>query len=93
MSTEIVGTVVATYSDLAGRHALVTGGGSGIGAAIVSAFARQGTKVTFLDIAREASEALVGEIAERGHTVPRYVHCDLTDADRGPADGRGCRES
>ena len=76
-----MGSVVATYSDLAGRHALVTGGGSGIGAAIVAAFARQGTKVTFLDVNDEASAALTGEIARRGHTAPRYLHCDLTDAD------------
>ena len=81
MSTAYVGSVVATYSDLAGRHALVTGGGSGIGAAIVAAFARQGTRVTFLDIADAASEGLVEKIRDGGHTEPRYVCCDLTDAE------------
>jgi D-xylose 1-dehydrogenase len=81
MSTAFVGSVVAAYSDLAGRHALVTGGGSGIGAAVVAAFARQGARVTFLDVNDEASTALVGEIGGQGRAAPRYIHCDLAAPD------------
>jgi NAD(P)-dependent dehydrogenase (short-subunit alcohol dehydrogenase family) len=68
----------AIYPDLAGRHAVVTGGGSGIGAAIVRAFAAQGSKVTFLDIADGPSRALEAELTGAGRAVA-YLHADLTD--------------
>ena len=38
----------AIYPSLRGKKVLVTGGGSGIGAGIVEAFARQGSEVTFI---------------------------------------------
>lgn len=69
----------ATYADLNGRAVFVTGGGSGIGASIVSHFAEQGAKVGFVDIATEPSERLVEEIAAKGHPRPKFVHCDLRD--------------
>ncbi|MFC3127030.1 SDR family NAD(P)-dependent oxidoreductase [Pseudoroseomonas globiformis] len=70
----------ATYPDLAGRSVFITGGGSGIGAALTRAFAHQGSKVAFVDIADAESEALVASLeAERvGHT-PLFLHCDLRD--------------
>src|SRR3546814_2448938 len=37
----------------------ITGGGTGIGEGLVTAFVRQGAKVTFVDIADEPSRALV----------------------------------
>ncbi|MDE3012246.1 MAG: SDR family NAD(P)-dependent oxidoreductase, partial [Pseudomonadota bacterium] len=48
----------ARFPSLQGRAVMVTGGGSGIGAAMVEAFARQGARVAFIDIATEPSEAL-----------------------------------
>ena len=57
----------ATYPSLRDRVVLVTGGGSGIGAAIVTAFAGQGAKVAFIDIDVEASEALADEPRRRAH--------------------------
>ena len=42
---------VARYPSLRGRTAFVTGGGSGIGAAIVESFVDQGARVAFVDIA------------------------------------------
>ena len=57
---------------------LVTGGGSGIGEAIVRRFADQKCKVAFIDIAREASEALAAELSAKGHTVS-FHHTDLKD--------------
>ena len=69
---------IATYPSLRGRTVLVTGGGSGIGAAITRRFAEQGARVGFLDIAREPSEALAAELTEAGLAV-RFVPCDLRD--------------
>ena len=43
--------MAAIYSDLEGKVVLVTGGGSGIGEAIVRRFAEQKCKVGFIDIA------------------------------------------
>jgi NAD(P)-dependent dehydrogenase (short-subunit alcohol dehydrogenase family) len=70
--------MAAIYSDLEGKVVLVTGGGSGIGEAIVRRFAEQKCKVAFIDIAREASLKLVAELAARGQNV-HFEHTDLKD--------------
>ncbi len=49
----------AKYPSLASRAVLITGGGSGIGAAIVEQFAMQGAKVAFLDIDEQSANDLV----------------------------------
>ena len=70
----------AIYPSLKGRSVFVTGGGSGIGAAIVRRFCGQGSRVAFVDIARDCSEELVKEIeAAGGHTKPLFIACDLRD--------------
>ena len=69
----------ARYPSLAGRGVLVTGGASGIGASLVSHFVAQGARVAFLDIARQASRALVEELAGAHHRAPVYLECDVTD--------------
>ena len=68
----------AVYPSLSGKRVLVTGGGSGIGAGIVEAFAVQGADVTFFDIAEADSQAVVERLAAQGLTV-RYELIDLTD--------------
>ena len=69
----------STYPSLRGKTVFVTGGGSGIGAAIVAAFAEQGAKVAFIDIAEQASAALARQIAEAGHRAPWWRACDVRD--------------
>ncbi len=69
----------ARYPSLQGRSVFISGGGSGIGESLVEHFCRQGAKVCFVDIAREASEALVRRLASEGLEAPHFVHCDLRD--------------
>jgi NAD(P)-dependent dehydrogenase (short-subunit alcohol dehydrogenase family) len=68
----------AIYPDLRGKRVLITGGGSGIGAAIVEGFAYQGAQVLFLDIAEMESRALEKSLAAND-PPPRFFKCDLTD--------------
>src|SRR5690348_5571445 len=70
----------AIYPSLTGKAVVVTGGGSGIGAAIVEAFARQGARVSFIDVAEADSRALEARLAECVH-APRFYRCDLRNLD------------
>lgn len=69
----------ALYPELRGRRVFVTGGGSGIGAALVEAFARQGAHVAFVDVAEEEGRALVERIAAAGWPRPWMRRCDVVD--------------
>jgi len=70
---------LATYPSLRGRRVFITGGGTGIGAAIVSAFAEQGAQVAFVDIAESASRDLAASLAAAGHPAPWWRVCDVRD--------------
>jgi NAD(P)-dependent dehydrogenase (short-subunit alcohol dehydrogenase family) len=63
----------AAYPSLSGRVVYVTGGATGIGAAMVEAFHAQGCKVAFADRDRTAGEAM----AERLGGI-RFTACDVT---------------
>lgn len=63
----------AVYPSLRGKNVLITGGGSGIGAGIVEAFARQGANVAFIDICEEESL----EVEQR--TGAKFLCVDLRD--------------
>ena len=69
----------AIYPDLEGKSVLVTGGGSGIGAAIVRAFVRQKAKVGFIDIAEAPSRALVADLGEKSRV--QFTKADIRDID------------
>jgi D-xylose 1-dehydrogenase len=69
----------AVYPSLKDRVVLITGGATGIGEAMVRAFAHQGARVAFFDIQDEPAIALRNELSVAGCTAPLYLHCDLTD--------------
>jgi NAD(P)-dependent dehydrogenase (short-subunit alcohol dehydrogenase family) len=69
----------ARYASLTGRNVFVTGGGSGIGASIVSAFAAQGAHVAFVDVAQAESSALADTISAAGQPRPWWRVCDVRD--------------
>lgn len=71
----------AVYPDLDGASVLITGGGSGIGAALTEGFARQGAKVAFIDIAGGPSRALADRIAAETGVAPLYLEADLRDVE------------
>jgi len=69
---------VARYIDLKDRAALVSGGATGIGEAIVRAFAEQGMAVGILDLAEREGSALARELSDRGAKV-FFSRVDVTD--------------
>ena len=60
------------YPSLSGQHVFITGGGSGIGASIVEAFANEGSLVTFVDIDLNASVTLANRF-----TNVDFQYCDI----------------
>ena len=70
---------LARFPSLAGKRVFITGGGSGIGAALVEAFVDQGAQVAFVDFAKEESEALVAKIVATGRPAPWWRLCDVRD--------------
>jgi len=71
----------ASASRLAGKVALITGAGSGIGRESALLFAREGAAVVVVDVTDEAGEETV-ELVRRDGGKALYVHADVSkDAD------------
>ena len=66
-----------TYPDLDGASVFITGGGSGIGAALTEAFLRQGANVAFVQ--RSDASAFVDEMVASTGNRPLFLPCDITD--------------
>ena len=67
----------ALYPSLKDIPVLVTGGASGIGEKIVRAFASQGSKVSFIDFDKTASQKLQSDLGDK----VTFQMCDLTNTD------------
>ena len=67
----------ATYPSLAGRGIFITGGATGIGAALVAAFTAQHALVTFVDFQQAEGAALVAELDGQ----PTFQCLDITNTE------------
>lgn len=68
------------YPEFKDASVLITGGGSGIGAALTEGFVAQGAKVAFIDIAKGDSAALCDAMETKHANRPLHLNVDLSDA-------------
>ena len=69
------------YQDLKNKVIFITGGASGIGAAMVEAFSRQQAKVAFIDIDNQAAETLKQKLSEYALSSIWFRAVDATDSE------------
>jgi NAD(P)-dependent dehydrogenase (short-subunit alcohol dehydrogenase family) len=68
-----------TFHDLKGQSVFITGGGSGIGAALTEGFLAQGAKVAFVQ--RSDASDFAAEMGVKYGAAPLFIQCDITDVD------------
>jgi NAD(P)-dependent dehydrogenase (short-subunit alcohol dehydrogenase family) len=73
-------TAMATFPDLKGRSVFITGGGSGIGAALTEGFLRQGARVAFCQ--RSDGTAFCDAMETATGNRPLYLPCDIAVTDQ-----------
>ena len=69
----------ARYPSLHGKVVFISGGATGIGAALVEHFAAQDAQVAFVDRQEEEGRALAQKVAADGHAAPLFLPVDLRD--------------
>ena len=67
------------YPSLKNKTVFITGGATGIGAAMVRAFSEQGAKVAFVDLAGDAALKLATNIEQRTGERPWFRQLDITN--------------
>ncbi len=67
------------FPDLRAKSVFITGGGSGIGAALTEGFLRQGARVAFCQ--RSDAGTFVTEMHDATGNCPLFLPCDITDTD------------
>ncbi len=75
-------TQFANYPSLRDRVVFVTGGASGIGAAIVTQFCAQGSRVAFVDKDITSAQELIADMAALNCPWPLFIPCDLQQSQR-----------
>ncbi len=65
------------FTDISGTSVLITGGGSGIGAALTDGFLSQGARVAFVQ--RSDGTAFCDEMEAKHNNRPLFIPCDITD--------------
>lgn len=78
ISTESIGSRLATVFSLAAKTAIITGAGSGLGRATARLFADVGARVVVADINAEAAQATVSQIESDGGTAS-WTLADVSD--------------
>ena len=71
---------LATFEDLRGQSVFITGGGSGIGAALTEAFLRQGAKVAFCQ--RSDGAGFCDRMEAATGSRPLFLPCDISVTDQ-----------
>ncbi len=71
----------STSGRLAGKHALLTGAGGGIGLAVARAYLEQGATCSVVDLAAQPSAAYAEVLAGFQDRV-QYLSADITQIDR-----------
>ena len=72
-------TTSASYPSLQGQCIFITGGATGIGAALVRAFAQQGANVAFVDIDVDSAKQLINELESEQGPKLWYQAIDVTN--------------
>jgi len=71
--------MTAEFSDLRGKSVVITGGASGIGAALVKGFLKQKCKVAFIDIDDAAAAHLQNDVGPECSQDLQFIFADLSD--------------